>query len=344
MNMSLNIYRDQLRASLLTFLWGQWSALGVAGHTKTTGPWSIDPEALLLLTCTVARHDARLFDEVLDWLRLNGSFIHVQRLRRMQQTEGFAGLPVLAGIARLTGRGAEALKWKGLASIEPPTHPESLFFRPDYRPMPVIVAPDPVFARAGFLRDPVVRREQTQAFRYDKPAALMLQLRALLGVNARADIIHYLLTHEAAHPSEIARQTCYFTKTIQDALVDMHRSGVVNVRTTGREKHYWLQPEPWARLLQREHPEAMPAWKPWSAIFIALERTWLKLLDPALDTLDPRVVAVEFQTLLTEIRPTLDRAHLPFPPLRPGENVLPALLKTLVNLLHPTPATTPITQ
>lgn len=38
---------------------------------------------------------------------------------------------------------------------------------------------------------------------------LLLQLRALYGVNVRAEIIAYLLTHEAAHPAEIARASYY---------------------------------------------------------------------------------------------------------------------------------------
>ena len=311
MKQSLTTFRDQVRDKLLAFLWRQWSALGVAGHAKTNDPWAIDPEALLLLTATVGRHDARLFDEVLDWLDVNGTFINVQRLRRIQQTEGFAGLPVLAGIAGVIGRGAQAVKWKNLATVESVGEPQPLFFLPDYRPLPVLGEPDPVFARVGLLRDPAKPRGYAQPFFPNERTALILQLRALLGVNARAEIIQYLLTHEAAHPAEIARQAYYFKKTVQDALVDMHRSGVVEVRTFGREKHYWLVPEPWARLLHRDDEGKMPFWISWPAVFIALERIWLKLLDPTLDDLDPRVLAVELRKLLADIRPAVERAGFP---------------------------------
>ncbi len=311
MKQSLTSFRDQVRDKLLAFLWRQWSALGVAGHAKTSDPWAIDPEALLLLTATVGRHDARLFDEVLDWLQVNGTFINVQRLRRIQQTEGFAGLPVLGGIAGVIGRGAQAVKWKNLAEVESVGEPEPLFFLPDYRPLPVLGEPDPVFARVGLLRDPAKPRAYAQSFFPNERTALVLQLRALLGVNARAEIIQYLLTHEAGHPAEIARQSYYFKKTVQDALVDMHRSAVVEVRTSGREKHYWLKPDPWARLLHRDDENKMPEWVSWPAVFIALERIWLKLLDPTRDELDPRVLAVELRKLLADIRPAVERAGYP---------------------------------
>ena len=60
-------------------------------EVRRADAWVIDPEALLLLTCTMGRHEPRLFDEVLDWLRENGRFINVMRLKRILRTENFAG-------------------------------------------------------------------------------------------------------------------------------------------------------------------------------------------------------------------------------------------------------------
>lgn len=309
---SLTEFRDQYRDLLLRFLWRQWSALGVAGHAKTEDQWSVDPDALLVFTATIGRHDARLFDEVLDWLRTNGMFINVQRLRRILKTEGFAGGRVLAAIAAATGQGAEALKWKGLAeAAEPFEQPESLFVLPDYRPLPVLGTPDERFARHGLLRDVPNLRGYSQEFRPNEKCTLALQLRALFGVNARSEILQYLLSHQSAHPAEIARQTCYFQKTIQDALVDMHRSGVVEVRTSGREKRYWVQSSAWAALLNRRDESQLPYWVAWPALFRVLERIWLKLQEPAFLAAEPLMAAAELRRLLPEIRPAIERAELP---------------------------------
>jgi hypothetical protein len=52
-------------------------------------PWMIDPEALLLATCTFGRYEPRLFDEVLDWMRTNGWVMNTQRLGTVLREESW---------------------------------------------------------------------------------------------------------------------------------------------------------------------------------------------------------------------------------------------------------------
>ena len=105
MNQSLKTFKEEYRDLLVNFLWRQWSALGVAGQASGEDVWSIDPEALLLFTCTLGRYEPRLFDEVLDWLQENGRFINVMRLKRILRTEPFAGERALAAWQKATGSG-----------------------------------------------------------------------------------------------------------------------------------------------------------------------------------------------------------------------------------------------
>jgi len=122
--------------------------LGVAGQTGSEHQRIVDPEALLLLTCTVGRHDVRLFDEMLDWLQANGWLINVMRLKRILRTEQFRGQLVLGAVAGLLAKGAETPKWKQLADLsEDAPEMEKLFFGEDGRPIPVIGEPEPAFAR-----------------------------------------------------------------------------------------------------------------------------------------------------------------------------------------------------
>ena len=72
MNPLLPEFKNQFLGQVLDRLWGQWTTLGVAGHAGEPTPWIIDPEALLLATCTFGRCEPRMFDEVLDWLQTNG--------------------------------------------------------------------------------------------------------------------------------------------------------------------------------------------------------------------------------------------------------------------------------
>ena len=112
MKTSLTNFRDRLVERILQFLWRQWSALGVAGHARTDDSWIIDPEALLLFSTVVARHDARLFDETLDWLHLNDSWISLQRLGTMIKEYALGDMAVLAAMSEhLAGQTGHS-KWK----------------------------------------------------------------------------------------------------------------------------------------------------------------------------------------------------------------------------------------
>jgi hypothetical protein len=336
MNPSLTSFKEEYQNLLETFLWRQWSALGAAGPTGGEDVWIIDPEALLLLTCTLGRWEPRLFDEVLDWLQENGRFLNVMRLKRLLATEKFAGERVLAAVAGVLARGAETMKWKLLAgSAGPSTTAEAFFMVADGRSQPVPGEAEPHFARCGFQRGPLRLRGYSQPFRPAQPTTLTLQLRALLGINVRCEIVLYLLTHEAAHPSQIARETGYFERSVQSTLVDMCHSGVVGLRFQGREKHYWLKPEPWTALLNR--PPEPPKWVTWPPLFAALERIWLKVNDPGLMALDPLLQSSELRRLMAEVRPALERSrfdkHLADPREYLGEKYLPVFLADILKLL-----------
>ncbi len=336
MNPLLTEFKDQYRELLLNFLWRQWSGLGVAGHARTEDHWIVDPEALLLFTCTMGRYDPRLFDEVIDWLKVNGTFINILRLKRILRTEKFSGGRVLASIAGLLSKGTEVLKWKSLA--ENPKYagtPEPLFFGRDGKDLPILGAPDPHFISYGFNRGPLRTRGYSQPFIPIDATNLLLQLRALLGINVRCEIVAYLLTHEAAHPSQIARDAYYYVRAVQNVLVEMNRSGVVQLRSAGREKHYWLKTERWAALLNRE--EQLPRWITWPPLFSALERIWLKLSDPKVVALDSLLQSSEVRQLMVEVRPQIERAGfdkaLSDDSQYLGEEYLPVFLSDITRLL-----------
>lgn len=300
MEQSLNAFRRVYRESLLRFLWRSWSVLGVAGHDRGTFRCALDPEALLAFTCSVGRMDARLFDEVLDWLVVNGRFMNVQRLRNVVRSSQFDGGPVLSAVAEwLAGQGRTP-KWKHLAGAWPGvTPPESLFYFEDGHPLPVIGEIDNVFDRHGFLRNPIARRGLTRAFPPSEPACLLLKLRALFGVSARCEILHYLLTHPAAYAHAIARETSYFQKTVHDTLNELACSGTLVSVRSGRRRSY--------RFRDETLPEALtgigarPEWLHWPALLAAAERVWWRTGEVAQAALEPELEASEITLLLEPI-------------------------------------------
>lgn len=307
MNQSLKQFRDSYLEQLLNFIWRQWSALGVSGYGEGEDRWVIDPEALLLFTCTMGRYEPRLFDEVLDWLDLNGRFINIQRLKTISKKESFQGVEVLSAIAGLMSRRAAMRKWGRLGEIiDEGKVPEDLFYKKDGEPMPSFGELDQDFMKYGFRRGPLKFRGYSKPPRTLPPSGLIYKLRSFLGVNARCEIMLYLLTHESGHPARIARETYYYQKTIQDTLIDMTFSGLVQVRSRGREKHYWLNHEQWSAFLPATGES--PVWITWSPFFSALEKIWRKLNQPELSTLDPLLQSSELRKLMREVKPDIQRA------------------------------------
>jgi hypothetical protein len=115
----------------------------------------------------------------------------------------------------------------------------------------------------------------------------------------------------------------------------MSQSGIVQLRSSGREKHYWLLQKHWAALLNR--PEPFPQWITWPPLFSALERIWLRLNDPLLQTLDPLLQSSELRQLMVELHPAFERARfdktLSDDRAYLGERYLPVFLSDVLKLL-----------
>ena len=129
-----------------------------------------------------------------------------------------------------------------------------------------------------------------------------------MGVNARCEILVYLLTHDRGHPAQVARETYYYKKTVQDALIDMSKSGLIQMNPMGKEKHYSLQPGQFAFLMADN--KAFPRWLNWPPILSALEQIWLKWTDSALFDLDPLLQSSELRCLMQTVRPLFQKGGL----------------------------------
>lgn len=307
MGTSLSDFKSTVLDSLLGLLWRQWSALGVSGYSASEETGVVDPEALLLLTLTLGRYDVRLFDEMLDWLEVNGDFLNVQRLQNLLKQHDFQAKPQLSAVAERLGRkSTAALKWKKLASAYCLDEPEPLFFLKDGRPFPAPSEPDDIFRRHGLLRSPIKLRGYAQAFPSEGMPSLLLRLRALLGVNVRCEILCVLGAVDETRPSMIAKQIGQAPRTIQSALAEMARSGVVQVRGTAREKIYSLWPGVLDKLLRPQGGRT--PWRNSVQLFRALEMLWLGLSDPRQKDLDELMLGSEWRRLSRKMRPLLGDA------------------------------------
>lgn len=291
--------KNHFGETLFSFLWNQWSLLGVAGEKKRPEDRVIDPEALLLFSMSLCRYDARLFDEIIDWLFVNGQLINVQRLKQMQKKYQFSCGPQISAAAQLLAQNATyKLKWTGLSSQNTLKRNEPLFFDKEGTalPFPEETQANPVFLRNGLFRGQLNLRGNSGTFDSDADACLLLRLRSLIGINARAEILCLLSSIHEVHPSEAARKTSYYQKTVQTILVEMARSGIILTRTSKKEKFYRLKSGTLDALLQ---PNGHPCrWVQWPNRLKAAEIIWIKLVDLCNMELDELLLISELKQLI----------------------------------------------
>lgn len=302
--MLLEEFRTKTGEALLSFLWRQWAQLGLASAAaEQRDGWAIDPEALLLLTCTVGRWDPRLFDEVIDWTHKNCRFLNIPRLRSLLKRQKFHSEMICNAIARTVVSENKRLNWRCPYPEQPP-ETESLFFGVHGQPMSGFGPTDKIFMKFGYERGPVELRGYSRQFNAVMPESALLRLRSLFGVTARAEIVLYLVTHEMAHPSGIAKDTGFSQKNIQDTLVDMTASGIVHCAALeGRKKSYFIHSKQRAPFLYQ--PEDPPLWVTWPPLFSALEELWLALHDLENRKLSQTLLSSNLRRLMKSLRPRI---------------------------------------
>jgi len=117
-----------------------------------------------------------------------------------------------------------------------------------------------------------------------------------------------LAASEEIHPADVARQTGYSPRTVQNTLAEMARSGVVQMRSGTRDKWYGLKTGVLDQLLK---PEGSPTpWVNWAPLFRALEMLWIEVIDPKRQILDPLTLSSEWRRMGKEMRPFLAEAGL----------------------------------
>lgn len=336
MNLSLTSFSNRLLEVLLQFLWRQWSALGVAGYARSRDPWFVDPEALLLFSLPIARHDPRLFDEIIDWLHRNGDLISLQRLRTLSKEYQLGDFTLIRPIAEVMAATSQHAKWRLLDNTGPPGRvgdtPQPLF-----KGVPVLGAPDSNFQRWGWERGRIERRGMSQDPRPDQPATFIFKLRALFGRQIRAEVMAWLLSHDHGHPAEIARQTGYYARSVQLVLNELESSGLIRSFRIGREKQFSLLHVQWRFLISWSPAENFPVWIAWAPLFQALQTFTVCLSQPGLDERSERFQSVKLREALTDSMPALAQAgivhHLQSSPQLTGSTLIEALLADIETIL-----------
>jgi len=280
--MSQTNFRLFFLGNVLDFLWRQWSSLGVAGGARQEDDWVIDPEALLIFSLGMSRFEPRLFDEILDWLVINGKFMNIQRLRALLRDKEDKTQRLVSVAACFVSHEARTYqrKWQPLSLFkrgDPNTKDEMLFITKEGEHYPKPKTESIIFHDYGFLREELLLRKMSRPVSVNTPGNIRFLLRSLFGIGSRAECVLYLLTHEAGHPAEVAKTIGISVRGTQDALIELAESGLVLTRIKGKRKiEYWLLRKNWWEFLKNQpfNDISVPAWVNWIAVFNALSEVW----------------------------------------------------------------------
>lgn len=268
---------------------------------------------------------------MLDWLASYERFISTQRLHTLFKRKLFSGTPVAGAVARFLCSHTGQKRWRNLDELGHPVLDRGpLFFLKNDRALPISGEPDPIFSLAGFSRDPIrLRRHAT--FRAGGPGAIILRLRALMGVSARCEILVYLMTHPLGYPREIAMETHYSQKTVHDALDDLALSHYVSSMRGGRERLCRMESKGLVKALLAGHPA--PIWINWPVVLGAIERVWISLDELCATELDPLLEASQVRDVTETLAKTLHRQKSVSFVTRPQSNDLDACMQPVMDLL-----------
>lgn len=269
--MLLTDFNKQVNDKFLDFLWDQWTRLGVLGRpSPDSDDRVIDPEALILFSLTQARYDARLFDEMFDWILVNERKISLQRLKALAgRFSGDETGRVLKAVAGSVYSRQGNARWKAIAGHSTPeeTSDQLFFLKSDDTPVPVFGKTDSAFKSAGWLRSELVPRGTSVSVPLDDPGNIIFLLRSLFGLTPRAEIVAYIFAVKESYVSDLVRTTGYSKPAVYDALNELVQGGFVLQRAGGAGSVFYLPDGMWEGLLRIGRDEVR--WVDWPRVLSA---------------------------------------------------------------------------
>jgi len=259
---------DMVTDNAIALAWSLWAEMGVSGWQRNHASHAIDPERLILFTAFLGDTDPRLRDESTDWCIAYGRYVSAARLRNLLATQTPEVRATFAGMAA-TVNAHSNLRWPGAAQTRPYT-----------------------------------RTQRSAIADFTGPSLVVLRLRALFGVGARAEVLRAFLADPAARFSaaDVAPDAGYTKRNIAEAMDALRTAGLLRVQALRNQRLFGLADAAWLTSLPGGLPEA---WPRWSSVFRVLEGLIAGMREA--DRLTPKVRTVEASAVLRDLRGDLEQ-------------------------------------
>jgi len=259
MEIRLKEFKEDFFDSLIEIHWRQWTTLGVTSHVKPEKTWIIDLEPLIISTLGIGLHDKRLLSSSIEWLTKNGEWINLSRLKRI----------VKVFSERMPELKAPTL-CPEILELFVDTYNRSARYKIKYPRMDSYNAKDNVMNeyKAFFSRFKV--RNVTTAPNLRLSSMIQLLLRNIFGVDARTEMLIYLLAHKGGNSNSIAKEIFYNQKNIYTILERWSRAQMVTKISEQKNPGYSLNRK--KELLHAIGLKEMPDYLNWTRTFLLLDR------------------------------------------------------------------------
>ena len=282
----------QLEERALDLAWSLWAELGVSGWQRRHTSHAIDPDLLLLFTSFLGDADPRLRDESTDWCITYGRYVSKTRLKNLLAGEQTT-VKEAFGPTAATVNAHSNLRWPG-ATVPRPFRPTERSAVPDFR----------------------------------RPSLVVLRLRALFGVGARAEIVRAFAADTPAGLSaaDLADEAGYTKRNIAEALEVLRMAGLLEAERRRNRLVYRLADAEGLMGMLGNMPLSFPNWR---SVFRILERFITASQRGA--SLKPRAAAVEVSDVLHDLEADLRAVGARMPRLDvqspdPWSGLMPAVL------------------
>lgn len=259
---------ERLTDNAIALAWSLWAELGASGWQRNHSSHAIDPERLILFTALLGDADPRLRDESTDWCIAYGRYVSAARLRNLLSTQTPEVRATFADMAA-TVNAHSNLRWPSAAQARP-----------------------------------YARTQRSAIADFTSPSLVVLRLRALFGVGARAEVVRAFLADPSARFSaaDVAADAGYTKRNVAEALDALRAAGLLRVEALRNQRLFGLAGAEWLTSLPGGLPES---WPRWTSVFRVLEG--LITGSRAAERMPARVRAVEASAVLRDLRHDLEQ-------------------------------------
>jgi len=267
MEISLREFKEKFYNVLVDIHWKHWTALGVTSHVKPEKTRIIDLEPLIISTLTIGLQDKRLLSSSIEWLIKNGEWINLSRLKRI----------IKAFLVQLPGLRGPTF-YPEILELFVDTYNKNARYKIKFGKINSYKEEENVIQEYKHFFNNFKMRYVATGPKLQIPSLIQLLLRNVFGVDARTEILIYLLANESGNSNSIAKEIYYNQKNVYTVLERWYHAQMVTKLSGNKTASYSLSRR--NELIHAIGLKEIPNYLNWTRTFLFFDRLAKALSTP----------------------------------------------------------------